>query len=128
MSIFHYVVGGITAFFACFPLIHLAIGIAIVCGAFTKQPGHETVPAFVGWLLICVATIIILVGWGLAAVIVVAGRFLAQRTHYLYCLVVAAAECILMPFGTVLGVFTIIVLNRASVKALFEPGENTVPP
>ena len=38
--------------------------------------------------------------------------------HYLYCLVVAAVECMLVPFGTVLGVLTIIVLNRPSVKAL----------
>jgi len=33
---------------------------------------------------------------------------------------VAAVECIFMPFGTVLGVFTIIVLNRPSIKALFQ--------
>jgi hypothetical protein len=36
------------------------------------------------------------------------------------CFVVAAIECIFMPFGTVLGVFTIIVLSRPSVKALFQ--------
>jgi hypothetical protein len=37
----------------------------------------------------------------------------------LYCLVVAGIECIFMPFGTVLGVFTIIVLMRPSVRNLF---------
>jgi hypothetical protein len=31
----------------------------------------------------------------------------------------AAISCIFMPFGTVLGVFTIIVLLRPSVKELF---------
>ena len=31
----------------------------------------------------------------------------------------AGIECIFMPVGTVLGVFTIIVLVRNSVKALF---------
>jgi hypothetical protein len=31
----------------------------------------------------------------------------------------AAIACMLMPFGTVLGVFTIIVLMRPSVKELF---------
>ena len=38
----------------------------------------------------------------------------------MYCFVVAAIECILIPFGTVLGVFTIIALSRPSVKVLFE--------
>ena len=37
----------------------------------------------------------------------------------MYCLVVAAVECIFMPFGTVLGVFTIIVLMRPGVKERF---------
>jgi hypothetical protein len=30
-------------------------------------------------------------------------------------------ECVFMPFGTALGVFTILVLNRQSVKELFNP-------
>jgi len=34
--------------------------------------------------------------------------------------VMAAIECIFMPFGTVLGVFTIVVLARPSVKEMFE--------
>jgi hypothetical protein len=33
---------------------------------------------------------------------------------------VAALSCAFMPFGTVLGVFTIVVLVRPSVKQLFE--------
>ena len=36
--------------------------------------------------------------------------------HY----VVAGIECIFMPFGTVLGVLTLLVLMRPSVKALFD--------
>ena len=36
----------------------------------------------------------------------------------------AGIECIFMPFGTVLGVFTIIVLMRPSMKELFDPGDD----
>ena len=43
----------------------------------------------------------------------------------LFCIVVAGVECMIMPFGTVLGVFTLIMLMKDSVKALFESG---VPP
>jgi hypothetical protein len=31
----------------------------------------------------------------------------------------AAVECLFIPFGTVLGVFTILVLQRPTVKAMF---------
>jgi len=120
LSIFHYVVGGITALFACFPFIHLAVGIAAVSGAFPEQPGQDGFPAIFGWIFIGVASVFILLGWTLAVSVLVAGRFLARRTHYMYCFVVAAVECVFIPLGTVLGVFTIIVLCRPSVKALFQ--------
>ena len=48
-----------------------------------------------------------------------AGRFLAQRAYYTFCFVVAALECVFVPFGTVLGVFTIVVLQRPAVKEMF---------
>jgi hypothetical protein len=35
----------------------------------------------------------------------------------------AGIECVFMPFGTVLGVFTIIVLVREDVKAMFCVGQ-----
>jgi hypothetical protein len=38
-------------------------------------------------------------------------------------MVIAAIQCAFTPFGTVLGVFTLIVLVRPSVKALFLSGE-----
>jgi hypothetical protein len=37
----------------------------------------------------------------------------------MFCLVMAGIACIFMPFGTALGVLTIIVLMRDSVRELF---------
>ena len=113
LSVFHYVVGGLAACFACIPIIHLSIGIAMLVGAIDDAPG------FVGVFLVLIAMFAILVGWTLAVCIIVAGRCLAKRRRYMFCLVIAAISCIFMPFGTVLGVFTIIVLMRPSVKELF---------
>ena len=120
LSIFHYVVGGITALFACFPFIHLAVGIGLISGAFPTGPGQESPPLWAGWLFIVIASVMIFIGWALAVAVLVAGKFFGRHDHYMYCFVVAAIECLLMPFGTVLGVFTIIVLSRPSVKALFQ--------
>jgi hypothetical protein len=50
----------------------------------------------------------------------VAGRSLAARKRYTFCIIVAAISCTFFPLGTALGVFTILVLSRPSVKALFE--------
>ena len=55
----------------------------------------------------------------IASMVILTGRFLATRRHHMFCLVIGCVECLSMPFGTVLGVFTIIVLSKESVKQLF---------
>jgi hypothetical protein len=119
LTVFHYVVGGVTALFALLPVFHLIVGIFVVrsAGTFAAQGGPP--PAIFGWFFIICAAAIIALGWLLAACMILAGRFLARRRHYLFCLVVAVSECLFLPLGTVLGVFTIIVLLRDSVKRLF---------
>jgi hypothetical protein len=49
----------------------------------------------------------------------IAGRCLSRRKCYSFALVIACIECLFIPFGTILGVFTIVALSRASVKGLF---------
>jgi len=51
------------------------------------------------------------------------GRNLSNRQSYTFCFVVACISCLLMPLGTILGVFTIVTLSRESVKAIFS-GQN----
>ena len=116
LAIFHYIVGGLTALFSCFPLLHVAIGIAMLSGAFE---GEDAPPEFFAWFFILFPSAIIVVGWTLAGVIIAAGRKLQRRVSRTFCLVVAGIECMMMPFGTVLGVFTIVVLTKDSVTELF---------
>jgi hypothetical protein len=125
LSIFHYVVGGLMALFACFPIIHLVLGIIMIASPESmSESGGQPPPAFIGWLFALVGAGFIFLGWSLAACIVLAGRFLARRRHYMFCLVMAGIECLFMPFGTVLGVFTIVVLTKVSVKKMFQTGPN----
>jgi hypothetical protein len=119
LSIFHYVLGGLMALFACFPIIHVAMGLFFILAPEKFGPGSQQPPAFMGWFFVIMGGFFILVGWTLAILILLAGRFIARRTRYTYCFVVACVECIFMPVGTVLGVFSILVLNRPTVKALF---------
>lgn len=45
---------------------------------------------------------------------------MTQDEEHLLLSIVTGVQCIFVPFGTVLGVFTIVVLSRLSVKALFQ--------
>jgi len=117
---FHYVVAGITAAIACFPTIHLAIGVAILTGRSSHKSGDPVAEELMGWMFTVAAGVMIVVMWSLAIVIFCAGRSLQKRRRRLFCLIVAGLECMMMPFGTVLGVFTMVVLMRPSVCRLFE--------
>jgi hypothetical protein len=117
LAIFHYVVGGLMALVPCFGFIHVGMGIAMLCGAF--DGGKEAPPPLFGWFLILLPGLFMTAAWTLAGLIIAAGRKLNKRRAYTFCLVMGAIECLLMPLGTVLGVFTIIVLTRESVKDLF---------
>jgi len=122
LSVFHYVVAGMMALFASFPILHLVIGLSMVFGKFGQETKGGPPPELFGWFFVLFAGAWMLVGWTIAVCLVLAARYLRQRRRYLFCLVVAgvsAAVC--MPFGTVLGVFTIIVLLRPSVKEAFQP-------
>lgn len=118
LAIFHYIVGGLTALFSCFFLLHVAMGIGMLHGVFD---GEDTPPRLFAWFLILFSSVLILFGWVLAGFIITAGRKLKRRVSRTFCLVVGGIECILIPYGTVLGVFTIVLLTRDSVKQLFTP-------
>jgi hypothetical protein len=119
LSIFHYVVGGLAALFALFPIFHMLFGVFLILAP-EKFGKGEAPPAFVGWFLVALAACFMIAGWTFATLIIVTGRFLARRKYYTFCFVMAAVECLFMPFGTVLAVFTLVVLLRESVKRMFE--------
>ena len=119
LVIFHYVLAGLTALGACFPIIHLVVGLFLVTGGIPAPEQDEHVPMAVGWIFVAVAGCMIVLGMALAVCIFLAARNLQKRTGHTFCFVVACMMCMMFPFGTALGVFTIIVLNRPTVKALF---------
>lgn len=116
LAIFHYVVAGFAALFSFFPLFHLVIGILAVTGRFDDGNAQGQL---VGWFFIAFSLLFITTGLAFSAAVVYAGRCLRRERHYYFCLVMAALLCAFMPFGTVLGVFTLVVLVRPSVRDLF---------
>jgi hypothetical protein len=125
LAIFHYVVAGLAALFSFFPLIYTTIGAIFVFVAQhgTPKPGEGLPPEFLGWIFIGIGSFLFLLGIAMAICIFIAGRSLSHRKGYSFVLVMACIECLFIPFGTILGVLTIVVLARESVRALFAPAQ-----
>jgi hypothetical protein len=120
LSIFHYVVGGLAGLFSLFPIFHMLLGLFLILAPEKFGSKGDPPPAFIGWFFVAFAACFMLAGWIFATLIIITGRFLARRKYYTFCFVMAAVECLFMPFGTVLAVFTLVVLLRESVKRMFE--------
>jgi hypothetical protein len=120
LSMFHYILAGITALFSCLPIIHVVIGILMLSGKFVQDSGGAEPPRIVGMLFLVMGSLLIILGWGLAICLFIAGKKLKNRRNRIFCMVVAGIECVFMPLGTVLGIFTLIVLSKDSVKEIFD--------
>ena len=121
IAIFHYVVAGLAALFSLFPLIYTTIGAIFIFVARhgTSKSGEELPPEFLGWIFVGLGSFLFLLGIVMAIFVLIAGRCLSRRTGYSFALVMACIECLFVPFGTILGVFTIIALTRESMRSLF---------
>ena len=124
LAIFHYIVAGLAVLFSLFPLLYTTIGTIFVFAArhpaaAGPKPGEELPPEFLGWIFVGIGSFLFLLGIAMAICILIAGRCLSRRRCYSFALVMACTECLFIPFGTILGVFTIIALSRESVKAVF---------
>ena len=120
LAIFHYVVAGLAGLLAFFPLFYSVIGGFLLYAAQHPGPGNqEPPPAFLGWIFIVLGAVFFIAGLTIAICVLIAGRCLSRRKGYSFALVMACIECLFVPFGTILGVFTIVALSREPVKALF---------
>ena len=91
LSIFHYIIGGMVAFYSLLPLTYWNLFGAT-------------------WFLL---------GETLAISTIISGRWLRKYKGYWFSLIVAFWLCIYLPLGTVVGILTIVVLSRQSVKQLY---------
>jgi len=122
LSIFHTVMAIALALFGLFPIIHLLVGLGFLFGVEGLAPsGGEPFPEVLfGVMFTVIPLVIILVMEGLAVAVAVAGARLRARRSWMLCVVVAGLSVMLMPpIGTVLGVFSLIVLNRPAVRQAF---------
>lgn len=119
LALGHRVVGAVTAVAASFPLLHVTIGLTMIFAPDAFGEGGDPPPPFFGVLFTVIPALMIAVGWALAIATWRTAKKVERRESWTRCAVVAGLNCLMMPFGTVLGVFSLIVLNRPSVRRAF---------
>ena len=121
LSIFHFIFAGLALLGIAFLCLHYFILHTVFSNPDLWKAQREAVPppkafldAFI-WFYLFMG-VILLAGLVLN---VLSGLFLWQRRHRVFSLIIGGLNCLQIPFGTGLGVFTIIVLSRDSVRELY---------
>jgi len=106
-------------------LIHFAIGTYLL--AHPELMKDSNAPPFgqalFGGAFAFIGGAVVLGGWVTGALLIYSARMMQKRKHRIFSTVMAALICLNAPLGTVLGVFTLIVLSRPSVKDLYDAAE-----
>lgn len=120
LSVLHYV-GGIY-----FVLVTLIISRYVVAGVISfiqSQGSHSTAvsssESFTGWGEIILISGLLMGMMVMGICMILTGRYLSKQRYRIFCSVIAVLESLSFPLGTLLGVFTLVTINRDSVKELF---------
>jgi hypothetical protein len=129
LSIFHYIKGALTILTSSFFIFHFIF--FALFSTLAKNPefageefGSEFPAAFFAVFTILFG-VFILLGIMFGILQIMAGVFIKKRKNRIFSFIIAIIELIFIPYGTILGVLTIIVLQRDSVKSLYEMMEGT---
>jgi hypothetical protein len=127
LSIGYYISGGFSIVFSLLGFLYMAIGIffLMISRSSTIAVG-EPPPQFIGSILAIMGLAVFLFLIVMGVLKLVSGSHIKKRKSRILCMVVAGVNCLEFPYGTLLSIFTFLVLNRSSVKKLFV--ESGTPP
>jgi hypothetical protein len=121
LAIFHFVVAamtllGILFLFAHYTAMHFIFTNPDIWKDQKDGPPPEAIFSIFIVFYIIGGAFMLLIG----VLNVVSGFFLRERKNRTFSLVVAGINCLQFPFGTILGVFTFVVLFKDSVRIIYE--------
>ena len=118
LSVFHYAWAGCGIFGLAFIALHYSFMSAIMDPARMAESGKPPPPEmmqmmqlmYVGFALYGITTMVLNV---------LAAMSIRARSNWTFCMIVAGINCISVPLGTVLGVFTLVLLGKDAAREKF---------
>ncbi len=103
-------------------ILHIVIGAASLLNpkAFESSNGQGGMPVAVSILFIVMGAGVVLAGWAFAVILFKTAGWIQRREKHTWVTAVSALCCFQIPVGAALGVFSLVVITRKQVKALFK--------
>lgn len=133
LATLHYVWGGVILVFALVIAIIQGVGLAFVYFALESEPvqNSSNTPPPTG-LILGLGTVILVfclvLAGGSGVLNLISGRQIQQRRGRIFSYIVAGLNCLNVPLGLALGIFTFVILSRPSVEELYRKVDDSPPP
>jgi hypothetical protein len=122
LALFHYISGGITVAFS----LLFGVWLVVMAAMFSFLPagphgGDPATPPVHGPPVVFFLAFggVFLLGVAYGILEIVSGRLISRRKGRVFTLIVAIPRLVLLPYGLILSIFTLIILERPSVKLLY---------
>ena len=115
----YYLVAATTGFTSLFALLFVAFG-AFASSLIPAKQNSAADPRMAGLFFIGIGLAFLGLSLGATLIAYFTGRSLRDRRNRGFCLITAGLSCLQIPWGTAIGICTIAVLNRSTVRSLFE--------
>jgi hypothetical protein len=109
LGICAYIYAGLEFLMSLVAILYMGIGLWLALEQ--KEP--------MGWMFFGVGLLLGLWVIAMTVLTILSARWMGQGKRWTFCLVIACIHCISFPFGLALGIFSILVLVRPSVKNWF---------
>jgi hypothetical protein len=124
LAVFHFVGAGLAVLGMLFLFAHYMFMHAIFANPAMWQNQKQPPPPPELFAMFAIFKWFYVIGglWLILSMIlnILSGLFLRATKHRTFSLVVAGINCLHIPLGTVLGIFTIVILVRESVREMYE--------
>lgn len=117
----HLVKGILTILFSLFFLLYIFLGAAMNLSVFDQDPHMPFDPSII---IITIGAVGFIITVSIGILTLLAGKYIKERRNYNFIFAIAILNCLAGVLGIILGIFTILDLNKPHVKAQFEPDYN----
>jgi hypothetical protein len=121
VSIFHFILAALGLPGIAFIALHFAFMRALFMNPETwKNDKGGPPPEILFKLMICGYAFGVIIILTAGVLNLLSGLFIRKRRHRMFSIIIGGLNCLQVPFGTLLGVFTILILSRDSVRKIYE--------
>ena len=125
LSMFHYISGVLTLFVSLIFIFQFIV-FSVIYDEVLKEISNYTMisnydfdPEVISVLIyLWFVLFILFIAFGIAQIL--SAKFIKEKKHRIFSFVIAVINILSFPYGTILGIMTIIVLSRSSVIELYQ--------